>query len=124
MQRDMDLIREMLLNVEQNPEMDGRTEFIYQSPEEMGISGHSLEELAYHAKMLVEEDYLKGNARSGYTMPSIRCLTWKGHEFLDNIKDPGIWTKVKSRITGLQGIGLSIIAQIAEAEVKKHFGLT
>jgi hypothetical protein len=122
-QRDMDLIREILLRVEANQRMDGRTEFVYQSPEEMGISGHSLEEIAYHAKLLIEDHYLKGNLSTGYTMPSIRRLTNAGHDFLDNIRDAGIWSNVKNRIGDLQHLALPIIAAVAESEVKRHLGL-
>jgi len=120
-QRDMDLIREILLQVEANPETDGRTEFVYQSPEEMGISGHSLEEIAYHTNLLIDDRYLKGNPSTGYTMPSIMRLTNSGHDFLDNVRDPGVWGRVKGRIGGLSHLALPVVAALAEAEIKKWF---
>ncbi|MGD0046714.1 MAG: DUF2513 domain-containing protein [Bryobacteraceae bacterium] len=121
--RDMDLIREILRQVEANPKMDGRTEVVYQSPEEMGISGHSLEELAYHAKLLIKGGYLEGNLCSGYTMPSISSLTNAGHDFLGSITEPGIWEKTKAEFSGLPGVALRVIEAFAEAELKKHLGL-
>ena len=120
---DLDLIRDLLLKVEANPEMNGKTEFIYQSPEDIGILGHSLEEIAYHASLLIEAGYLKGNLTCGYMMPSISRLTLRGHDFLGNIKDPSIWQKTKERLSGLPGAALSVVAGLALAEVKKYFGL-
>jgi hypothetical protein len=31
----------------------------------------------------------------------ISKLTWKGHEFVDTIRDSGIWNSVKERLKGL-----------------------
>jgi hypothetical protein len=56
-------------------------------------------------------------------MQSIRALTWNGHEFLDSVRDTGIWAKVKERAAKLPSAPLSILAGIAVAEVKKHLGL-
>jgi hypothetical protein len=121
--RDMDLIREILLQVEANQEMDGRTEFVYRSPEEMGISGHSFEELAYHAKLLIKGGYLEGNPSCGYTMPSISSLTNAGHDFLGSITDPGIRRRTKAKFSGLPNVALRVIEVFAEAELRKHLGL-
>ena len=56
-------------------------------------------------------------------MPTISQLTWQGHEFLDNIRDPGIWGKTKERLKGLPNVAISVIGEIAMAEIKKHIGL-
>jgi hypothetical protein len=124
MQRDMDLIREILLRVAANQEMDGRTEFIYQSPEEIGITGHSLEEVAYHVKMLIKSGYLEGNLHTGYTMPSISSLTLAGHDFLGNISDPGIWEKLKNQFGALPNVALHVIGEVGLSEIKRKLGLS
>jgi hypothetical protein len=56
-------------------------------------------------------------------MPEVSMLTWQGHEFLDDIKDHGIWAKTKERIHGLPGIALSIVGEIAKAEIRTKLGL-
>lgn len=122
--RDMDLLREVLLKVEENPETDGTREFMYDSPEEMGIYGHSCEEVAYQIAELIEAGLLKGAITGGFPMHIISRLTWDGHEFLDSIRDLGIWERVKGRMAGLPSITLKAVAAIAEAELKKHLGLT
>lgn len=123
MQRDMELIREILLVIEKNPQMDGTREFYFNSAEEMGITDHSSDEVAYNLSLLVKARFVEGS-ESPFLPMMVRTLTWNGHEFLDSIKDKGIWEKTKERIKGLSGVTLGVIAAIAEAEMKKHFGLT
>jgi hypothetical protein len=61
---------------------------------------------------------------AGYPMPAISRMTWEGHEFLDNIRDAGVWAKTKERLKGIPGIDLAVIAEIAKAEINKKLGLT
>jgi hypothetical protein len=119
MKRDMDLVRDLLLRIEGDPLFDGTTWVRIESPEELGITGHSPKEVAYHLDLLIEEKFIKGSSDI-QPMPMINNLTWKGHEFLDNIRDNGIWSKTKERIKGLPSVAISLVAQIAEAEIKKH----
>ncbi|SPF47560.1 conserved hypothetical protein [Candidatus Sulfotelmatobacter kueseliae] len=118
--RDMDYVRDLLLQIEEDPRFDGTSWFTFTEKDELG-SGHSTEELGYHLAMLVEADFVRGQL--GFGMPAISKLTWEGHEFLDNIRDPGIWGKTKQRISGLTSVGLMIVGEIAKAEIKKQLGL-
>ncbi|MGB8060577.1 MAG: DUF2513 domain-containing protein [Candidatus Sulfotelmatobacter sp.] len=125
MKRDMDLFRELLVKIEENPAMDGTREFSYHSPREMGISGHSIEEVAYHLKLLIEARYVDGAVTLAVPMQVIRGLTNEGHDFLSNIRSDDIWNKVKKQVGDLTGhVGLPVIASLAEAIVRKHYGLT
>lgn len=119
--RDMDLIRELLIGIEQRPDLDGRNWLRLDTPEELGVPGHQLEEVNYHLTLLIEAGFLKGNF--GHQRLLVSKLTWQGHEFLDDIRDHGIWAKIKERVSGLPSVGLAIIAELAKAEVKKKLGL-
>lgn len=124
MKRDMDLVRELLLGIEADTRLDGTRWFQPDTQDNLGvigISGHSREEVAYHLVILIEAGYVRGTLTM--EMPQISKLTWAGHEFLDDIKDPGIWSKTKERLKGLPSVGVSVIAEIAKAEIKKHLGL-
>ena len=59
----------------------------------------------------------------GDEIPGIRRLTWHGHDFVDNISNSGIWAKVKERTKDMPALGIKIVAELAEAQVKKHLGL-
>ncbi|MBZ5679925.1 MAG: DUF2513 domain-containing protein [Acidobacteriia bacterium] len=76
MKRDMDLIRELLLLIETDPKFDGTTEFCFNTPEEMGITNHSTEEVAYHLAQLIEAGFVKGAVTMVCPMQIIRGLTW------------------------------------------------
>jgi Hypothetical protein (DUF2513) len=115
MQRDMDLIRDLLLRVEAEPLCDGR-HFV-----DIVAPGRSVEEVDYHLKLLVKAGYLEGTRT--WTSTSISSLTWDGHEFLDNIKDSGIWSKTKERAKEIPGVALKVVAEIAMSEVRKRLGL-
>lgn len=118
----MDLIREILLSIESNAQMDGTREFYISDPEEIGITGHSMEKLAYHLGLLIEGGFVDG-ATTIVSPVVVRRLTWNGHEFLANIKNDDIWSKTKKRLSGLPGAALSVVAGIAQSEIKKYLGL-
>jgi len=42
---------------------------------------------------------------------------------LDDIRDPDIWQKTKERAKGLISVGLTLIWEIAKAEIKTKLGL-
>jgi hypothetical protein len=121
-QRDMDLIRQLLLRIEQDPTLDG-TRWVHFEPTEFAMPEKSPAEIGYHLDMLIEAGFLKGKI-GRETIPIICKLTWEGHEFLDSIRDPDIWSKTKKRIDGLASVTLKIVAAIAEAEIKKRIGLS
>lgn len=90
MRRDMDLIRQILLEIEEH---SGNAENLY-------IKGYSHEQIAYHVYLLHDAGLVK--AKILYGMGSVNpvsytvfSMTWMGHEFLDACRDEGIWQKMK-----------------------------
>jgi hypothetical protein len=118
----MDLIRKLLLNIETDQRFDGTHWFRIVSPADLGITGHSAEDVGYHVNLLIEAGYLAGKGGME-TIPAMNKLTWQGHEFIDNIKNDDIWSKVKTRISGLSTVALSVVAALAESEIKRKLGL-
>jgi hypothetical protein len=122
MTRDMDLIRDLLLFIENNPKCDG-SGWIQFSESDFSPLAKSPQEIRYHLFLLIEAGFLRGQAFGGQ-FPLISKLTWNGHEFLDDVRDQGIWIKTKERIQGLGGVALSVVAEIAKAEIKARLGLS
>jgi len=60
MQRDMDLIREILLLINDDPRYDGKTEFYYENPEDFGIHDRTVAEVAYHLTLLIQAAFIDG----------------------------------------------------------------
>jgi len=122
--RNMDLIRELLLKIEENPEMDGTREFYLEAPSDLGIADHSTEEVAYHLALLINAGCVDGAVAIANPMQVVRGLTWNGHEFMDNIRSDTFWEKAKTHFATLPSVGLTVVAAWIEGEIKKHFGIT
>lgn len=94
MKRDMELIRLILLKIED--------EYISQNILGLTIEGYDMEQVAYHCKMLYEAglvSYYEGlYTFSGLEDFQVGPITWMGHDFLDTIRDNGIWDKTKNTI--------------------------
>lgn len=91
MKRDMDVIRKIVLAVDNAPgvvsSVDGIDEDIFN----------------YHAYLLIEADLAKGRAMNvdqsvNPVVVDIFRLTWAGHDFADAIKDDTIWKKAKENV--------------------------
>jgi hypothetical protein len=121
MTRDMDLIRQLLLKVEALNLPQGTTIFFEPSESELQVEGYTPDQIAYNLDLLFDEGFVKG--QRGMTQFGIAGLTWQGHELLDDIRDPDIWSKTKERAKAIGGVGLSFIWEIAKAEIKTKLGL-
>ncbi len=91
MQRDMDLIRLILLAAESHPHGFG--------PSDMVIEGFTEEQIGYHIYLLGQSGLVKATDRThlGSKSPeaSIESLTWEGHEFLASAKSPDVWSQAQ-----------------------------
>jgi len=95
MKRNMDVIRAILLAEEKptNPKsVHGLTE----------IPGVDPLVAAYHVALLKDDGYVEATVdKKANGLPwrflGLR-LTWRGHEFLDAMRDDTVWRKVKERV--------------------------
>jgi hypothetical protein len=92
MQRDMDIVRHLLMWVE--------TDHSHKLPVEC-----SREQLSYHAQLLIDASLVEGTvhygASRGQRVPDafhIQRLTWSGHDFLDAARDDNVWHTAKEKI--------------------------
>ena len=44
---------------------------------------------------------------------TVRSLTWKGHELLDNIRDDVVWKKTKEATKSFSSVSLNILSSVA-----------
>jgi hypothetical protein len=120
MQRDMDLIRKILLGIEESPHG-----FV---GERLNIEGYSTEQIGYHAWLMAEAGLIRAhevtqhNATSPVAIPL--CLTWAGHEFLAESKNEGTWRKGTAAVMAKTGaIGFEILKAVLSAEIRHQLGL-
>jgi len=90
----------------------------------LAITDRADAEVTYNLMLLIEAGSVAGNAeRASSGKVVISRLTWEGHEFLDDIRDPEIWHKTKERGKAVAGVGVNFIWEIAKAEIKAKLGL-
>lgn len=115
MKRDMELIRKILLAVQ-----DGNPN----SP----IEGYSEDELKYHRALAIEADLVEGSTLKDGTklteVPAavvVKKLTWAGHDFIDAIASDSNWQKVKDF---LKDAGKQITLDTVKVAVAHLFGFS
>ena len=107
MQRNMDLVRTILMGIESRP--PGRASL------DFGIS-YSAEEIGYHLYIMMQEGLIEGHnvttgeSRSPVIIPS--SITWKGHEFLDVARDQERWNQAKSIIARVGSAPIAVWTKV------------
>lgn len=130
MKRDIELIRAVLLFVESNQigeplTITNGTEFV----DEQGLDGIDIYEILNHFQLLIDDGYLNGKCiKHGMGFVNIVCvdsITMKGHDYIDAIRDKGIWTEVKKEL-GVVGDfwTLDTIAKLAAKVASKKLGIS
>lgn len=118
MKRDMDLVRNILLEVESWP--DGEPRYVE-------IPGEGGARVRHHVSLLVEGEFLRATDVSTMGRPDtylVDRLSWKGSEFLDEIRSPTVWQRVTDRLVPLGGsVAIPVLREIAIAEGKRVLGL-
>jgi Hypothetical protein (DUF2513) len=112
MKRDMDLIREILLEVEKCSSLSGCG---------IKIPGRAQEELYYNAQLAQEAGLIDARFLPGSSDFHVIRLTYEGHEFLDAARNDTLWTRAKEKVTKdtgtltLEGLKFALSALIKHA---------
>lgn len=122
MKRDMDLVREILLEIEKS--------YVSTAIRDLQIDGYDKETIAYHCKILHEarlvSEYKPIYADDGLLAFFVGGLTWEGNDYLDKIRDNTLWKKTKDIIKDkglplvfetIKTISTTIIAAATEGAV-------
>lgn len=116
MTRDMDLAREIMLELERAPYDRGLSS--------INIGGRDKDEINYHVMLLNEAGLVKAQELTPYDgvrwIPS--RLTWQGHEFLDAARNETIWQRTKEFVQARGGtltfdVAKAVLAQFALRQV-------
>lgn len=91
MKRDWDLIRRILLKLEEKSDSTG---FLYSTD----IPPFDKEKVAYHYDLLYQAGLINGEPilTIGCKDFYAQSLTWQGHELLDKIRNDTFWNKIQS----------------------------
>jgi len=119
MKRDLELIRKMVLAIEDAPSG--------WAPD-LNFDGYSDAQVGYHAYLLIDAGLARGQDAStmGSDAPQgfITSLTWAGHEFADAARDETRWKKAMGVVQEKGGtVTIGVLTQLLIALMKGALGL-
>ena len=118
MKRDFDLVRTILLGIENAEEIT--SDEIYGATEN-DISRRLFD---YNFKMIIDEGIVEGqNVPDDGNEDAEHWvdlqLTWKGHDYLDSVRDLQIWNATKASASVAGGFTFDILQALAKGLLKK-----
>jgi len=117
LKRDMDLVRDLLLQIEEFDQGLG-------GDVEIEAAGHEPQVVAEHLRLLIEARLIEGDTvpDDQYAFDHIVPirLTWSGHDFLESVRDPEIWKKTKEGALSAKGFTLDLLQDLAKGFLKKQ----
>ena len=113
---DNDLVRIMLLQVE--TDTDGHTNYEIESYCEARFPEYETNTTTYHMKYLIDAEFVQ--AKNG----AFRDITPAGRDFLNNVRNEGVWEDTKKAIKPLGSVALNIVSEIAASIIKKTLNLS
>ena len=117
-----DCIRDLMLYLEQNLSYNDELEI-----NNLQLKDYTTDELMYTTEKLSEADFLicdnSIEIDDEYPIMLVNSITYKGHQFLDSIRDDKIWKNTKKTISKLASASLPIIQEVASSLIKSSLGL-
>ncbi|QIB50071.1 MULTISPECIES: DUF2513 domain-containing protein [Pseudomonas] len=122
MKLDKDLVREILLAVEASSPGESIT---------LSLENRTDQEISYHVLLLHEAGLLVGQDASVladvFAVWKAKRLTYKGHEFLDTVRDGEVWrrTKAGAEKAGVASLGLifELGKSVGKQLIKERLGI-
>lgn len=123
MKLNYDCVRDVLLTIEEITGLDDELSF-----ETIGfydivshLSQYDDKEIYYTILKLSEADYIKtewlDDKQKNFNFYFVFDITFKGHEYLNSIRNQTVWNAIKKSAIGLS---MTLIPKLAEAYVLNH----
>ena len=119
MKLNYDCVRSVLLTVEKSKTIDEElnlnpltVETIFEQ-----LPKYEDKEILYTIEKLKEAGYINAAlqfAAGHFIDGAVSSITYSGHEYLDNIREPEVWRKVKAMLKNAGAITLPLISQAAQ----------
>lgn len=120
MKIDYNCIRDVLITLEEHLTLEDDLDYkeipLMDFVQMKELSQHDEKQIAYCVYKLAEAQYIEAgrfHLSSMRTYYSIRCITYKGHEFISNTVNPDVWKKTTSIAKKIGTTSISILSQIA-----------
>lgn len=121
MKRDLDLMREILLFIEEHSPPHGGLD------KPLEISGYDRDTVFAHTELLIDEGYIDAKVLHGMTGIHdimVDRLTNRGHDAIAAARNKPMWQNAK-KTAAEQGVSLTLglMVELVKAEAKKYLGL-
>lgn len=108
-------VREVLLYLEDNLQLNDELDAA-----NIQIPEVTTEEIIYTLEKLLEASFISARIEkpiNNFPVSAVvYSITWKGHEFIDNIRDEQVWKYAKKSLSRFSTVSISFISSVA-AEV-------
>lgn len=120
MKRDMDLVRKIVLFLEDHPRG-----FVPQ----VVIDGYSSEQIGYHVYLLAQAGLVTAlectTGGCGSPQMEAESLTWNGHEFAENARSDTVWNRAKGVIRDKVGTAsIAVMVEVLKQQARHLLGLS
>jgi hypothetical protein len=121
MKRDMDLIRKLVLSIEDSPSGFVQNSYV-------PIEGYSRDQIGYHQYLILDAGFACGENMTGMgdANPSaiLTNLTWQGHEFASAVRDHSRWKQAVATVQEKAGtVTIDVLKSLLTALMKSSLGL-
>lgn len=116
----MNLIRELLLKLEALSQDAYSIYSLDKDDEELQVAGYSPDQIGYHLRLLREASLITppdGGRMSGAI--NFTRLTWKGHDFVDSVRDPEVWAKTQAGARNAGAFTMELLKDLAVGFIRK-----
>lgn len=120
MRLNYDCIRDILLYIEDNTDYEKEC---VSSDELLDNLSYDKNTLFYHIDMISQAELVDDVCYADNEPQIISRLSWEGHQYLDNIRDDGIWKTVKEKASSIGSTSLKLLIPLSESIVKQKLGL-
>ncbi|MCI4129439.1 DUF2513 domain-containing protein [Bacillus haynesii] len=120
-----EVVRNILLTVEESLSYNQKVD-VQDLAKFPLLENYDINDVKYTVRKLHEAGFLNISVSGTRLMEwvEVESLTYHGHEFLDNIRESGIWAETKKLASKIGGGSVSILAEIASSVIKSKLGLS
>lgn len=125
MKRDMDLIRYIMISLEE--EMKAGNIYFADNIDFTKFSNDIGKNIINeHLMLLLENEFIDASFTGSKFFPNafaIKRITNKGHDFIDALRNDNIWNKVKEKATSVGGFTISAVYELGKEYIKQELFL-
>ncbi len=80
--------------------------------------GHDVDQIAYHLSQIEQAGFINDAGAKPLIGIGFMCLTPRGHDFLDAVREPKVWVETKTRADKVGGWTVGILTDLAKGYLK------